>query len=292
LILFWLTGCDLTKTVLFVTDTKIAIDGDTKPPNVTIGYSRDETFVGPNFEGKTGGIPPVVGQLKSDLAPFNPQIEQLYATGQAAINVTRANAEKESDSAANCQSNVVLALNETKKLVLFRAGANIGLKVMFSGDQGALPESVTFGYKRKELSLIPLTNVIDKAASTAGNKTAPITDVYGSALAFITVNVPRVSSLTNTQIYLSQFFATGCAADQLAERKDVREMFTTILYDSTIYCIEAWLNSDANHPKELQSWWDDKKLPGPAESSIWKREFTQQRRAFIENKRLSCDAEL
>lgn len=278
------TGCtDLANSVLFVTDTKIAIDADSKPPNVNIGYSRDETFIGPNFEGETGAIPPVVGQLKSNLAVFSPQIEQIYATGRAATLVT-------TDSGTISQPGV-LAPGEQKKLVLFRTGANVGLKVVFSGN---VPESFTFGYKRKELSFIPLVRINESAESEA------VKDVYGSVLAFISVNA-SASSPTDTSTGISQFFATGVAAEQLAKsNQSIRDAFQLIAgqavaratfdsADPSVACVETWLNSDDGHPPELQDWWQGKGLSGFAVAQIGGKEFAQQRRAFIADKQIPCN---
>jgi hypothetical protein len=278
-----LSACANLDSVLFVTDTKIAVDGDTKPPNVSIGYDRDEIFVGPNFETETGSIPAVVGRLESNLAVFHPEISQVYATGRAAILVT--------GQPGQTSPQRFLAPDETKKLVFFRTGSNIGLKVVFAGN---VPESLTLGYKRKELSYIPLVRVVN----TRDSKEAA-TDVYGSVLAAIDMNV-NTPSLTDTSLGISQFFATGIAAEQLANSNTaIRAKFQKIAaqaivggtYDSSdisVQCIDTWLNADPSRAQELQNWWTGKNLPGSAALLIHSSEFKEQRRAFISDKSIPC----
>ncbi|MGC1955097.1 MAG: hypothetical protein WA970_21470 [Gammaproteobacteria bacterium] len=282
-LLSMLSACADINSVLFVTDTKIAIDGDTKPPNVSIGYARDETFVGPNFENQTGSIPPVVGRLESNLAVFNPEISQVYATGRAATLVTGEPGELSPPR--------ILAPDETKRLVFFRTGSNIGLKVVFAGN---VPESITLGYKRKELSFIPLVRVVD-----AGD-TSDVKEVYGSVLAAIDVNV-NTPSLTDTALGVSQFFATGIAAEKLANANpDIRAAFQKIAaqavvgatYDSsdpTVACVEAWLAADANRPQELQTWWEARGLTGFATLQIVGQQFKAEREAFIAERAIPCN---
>jgi hypothetical protein len=278
----WLAACtDLTDSVLFVTDTKIAIDADSKPPNINIGYSRDETFIGPNFEGNTGAIPPVVGQLKTNLAILSPEVEQIYATGHAASLATKA--------AEELSTPRVLAPGENKKLVYFRTGANLGLKVVFANN---VPESIDLGYKRKELSFIPLVKTVGESEST-------VKDVYGSALAFIGVNT-KISTPTETSLGISQFFATGIAAESLAKTDTIRGAFQTIAKESagratfdttdpTVACIETWLNSDDSHPGQLQSWWEGKGLQGLAVLLIDGKEYKKQRLDFMAEKQIACN---
>jgi len=275
-------ACAGVDDVLFVTDTKIAIDGDSKPPNVSIGYARDETFIGPNFETETGAIPPVVGRLESNLKVFNPEIRQVYATGRAAVLVT-----SESGKIGEPRA---LAPDEQKRLVFFRTGSNIGLKLVFAGN---VPESITLGYKRKELSFIPLVRVVD--ATTPQE----IKEVYGSVLAAIDLNV-NTPSLSDTSLGVSQFFATGIAAEQLASKNvSIRRAFGAIAeqavtgatYDSDpkVGCVEDWLNSDPSHPQELQSWWEAEGLTGFAVLLIVSKEFKEQREAFIAEKNIPCN---
>ena len=108
-------------------------------------------------------------------------------------------------------------LPKKKKKDFFRTGTNVGLKVAFAGN---VPESLSFGYKRKELSFIPLIEVVDENANRR--------EVYGSVLASIGVNV-QTPSLSETALGVSQFFATGVAAERLArDNQEIKDRFQNI----------------------------------------------------------------
>ena len=284
-----LGACTDRDSVLFVTGTQIGIDADSRPPNVSIGYDRDETIIGPNYESETGAIPSVVGRLESDLAVFNPSIRQVYATGNAARLVTLARPEQ------GGPSRIRPAAEEDKRLMFFRTGTNTGFKVTFAEE--VLPESFSFGYKRKELSFIPLIEVIDENEHRR--------EIYGSVLVSIGTNV-RTPSLPETTLGISQFFATGIAAEQLARTNpEIRNAFQTIAAqeaaaavgatfdssDPTVACMQGWLNSDPNNPLELQTWWKDvRKLEGLAPLLILGQEYREERRAFIDEQNISCNS--
>lgn len=206
-----LSACSAGR-VIFVTKTSIAIDGDTSaPPSVSVGYDRVEAYIAPRYP--QGGVPPVVASLQGDLAVFNPQISQLYATGQAALNIvgkaaaapTCAPADLKVDTSDKTQDKAVMA---------FMTTTTLGLKLGFSTGGG--PSSITFGYKRKEASIIPMGKV------TAGTVE---TDAYPSVLASINVNVQSASSST-AAVGISDFFATGVAADCLSTSSDIQNNFS------------------------------------------------------------------
>jgi hypothetical protein len=58
--------------------------------------------------------------------------------------------------------------------------------------------------------------------------------------------------------------------------------------DSTVSCIEKWLEADQNHPTELQSWWKGEKLPGYGVLLITTKEYKEARMAFIKKKGIEC----
>src|SRR5689334_8264542 len=76
-------GCASPDRGIFVTSTNIGINADATSRVVNIGYDRTEGFVGPAYV-EDGTLPSVVGYLHSNLSVLDPQIRQLYATGQAA----------------------------------------------------------------------------------------------------------------------------------------------------------------------------------------------------------------
>ena len=202
-----LTGCADKQAVLFVTATTIGLDADSTPPHATLGYDRYEGYIGPSYS--TGALPPVIAKIESDLKIFNPEIRQLYATGDAAELVTKGGTvpgEPTPDGKMYTGSG---------RLTLFGTGTNIGLRVTFAGN---VPESISFGYKRKEFSYIPLGSAPDPDDPT---KTV---DKYGSVLAAIDMGV-HTETFTTTGTAVTQFFATGNAAKNLAAREPIRRRF-------------------------------------------------------------------
>lgn len=205
LILLALGACaNAEENVLFVTASQIDIGYDTALANANIGYGRSEFVVGPQYV-ETGGTPPIISDLKSDLSIFDPKIEQLYATGNAALIAT-GGSRKDSIGEAD-------KLTGKRRAMFFRTATSLGINLKFQSD---IPTSVSLGYKRKELSLIPLNETNDRTADQS--------DKYGSTFARIQMN-GSFSAAAKTEIPLSQFFATGSAAENLAANPSVQQEF-------------------------------------------------------------------
>jgi len=210
----WMTGC-VKDSVLFVTTTTIGIDADTRPPNATIGYDRYEGYIGPTYS--TGAIPPVFAKIESDLAIFNPEIRQLYATGEAARLVTMPKAHLPAKPPSDGKM-----FTDSGRVMLFGTGANIGLRVTFAGN---MPESLSLGYKRKEFSYIPLGSEEDPTELDPNDPTKKRkVDKYGSVLAVMDMGV-HTETFSTTGLGVTQFFATGDAANNLAFSDYIRRQF-------------------------------------------------------------------
>ena len=97
-----------------------------------------------------------------------------------------------------------------------------GLKVGFST---AVPDSFSFGFKRKEYSFISVGPVVTKYGSH---------DVYPSVLASIDTGekVSTTGEIDKTALSSSQFFATGRAARKLAANYDVNKAFRKLATQS------------------------------------------------------------
>ena len=80
-------GCADKNTVLFVTNSSLGINFDSKPPTANIAYDRTEGFIGPRFPN--GGAPPAVASIETGGTIFNPKVRQVYATGDAAVKATK-----------------------------------------------------------------------------------------------------------------------------------------------------------------------------------------------------------
>lgn len=208
-----LAGCIGQNEVVFVTNTNIGINFDSKPPVLNIGYDREEGYIGPVHEN--GSLPPVIAKLESNLGVISPKIEQTYATGKAAVNLTLdPQPAREYPMRGN-----------TRRVAFAMTSAALGLHVGFSADSG-IPDSMHLGYKRKELSLIPLVdNPTGDCHGAADSGQAKDAVCYGSVLAQIKLD-NTISDVTNTSVKLQQVFATGVAAENLAASdKATREVF-------------------------------------------------------------------
>lgn len=209
-----------TDTATFVTATDIGINADATTEQVHIGYTRTELFQGPNYPD-VGDAPSAVGFLGSDLEVFSPKIRQLYATGDAANLVTMPDDPKPCtggpskgpsnppDMCAEQTAN----LNGERRALIFSTATNIGLKLGFTGNA---PSSIKFGFNRGELSIIPLHQ-----------QAADKPDKYTSVLASLNMNLDT-PNLTGTDLQVTQFFATGAAARNLAKHPEIRDYFKKV----------------------------------------------------------------
>jgi hypothetical protein len=186
-------GCASTNKVVFVTSTEIGMGADAKVGNVNIGYDRNEMVVGPVYP-ETGDTPPVYARLESNLKVFSPEVKQLYATGHAAEIATNKHASENSSH----------GLYGARKVMMFGTTTNFGLKIHFSGNT---PDSMNLGYKRKEMSVIPLK---DKQPTESDP------DKYASVIAGLGLSADA-TSFSGAGVKLSQFIATGTAAESVAK---------------------------------------------------------------------------
>ncbi|WP_323796692.1 hypothetical protein [Nisaea sp.] len=197
-VLFALGACaNAEENVLFVTATQIDIGYDAVLGNGNIGYDRNEFVAGPQYV-ETGGTPPIVSDLDADLSFFSPKINQLYATGNAALLATGGNPEAKIGNAND--------LKGKRRAMFFGTSTSFGLNLKF---QAEVPTAISLGYKRKEMSVIPLNESMGREKDQV--------DKYGSTLARIEMN-GDFSAPLETSVDLRQFFATGKAAEILAPK--------------------------------------------------------------------------
>ena len=207
-----LGGCANPDSVLFVTDTSLGINVESKPPTVSVAYDRIEGYIAPRYDN--GALPPVVASIQTGGNVFNPTIRQVYATGQAAVRAVGGDAPASNP-----------ALTGGRRLAFFGTATTVGFKAGF--DTGAaVPDSLLFGYRRMEFSFIPL-----------GTDSKTGSDTYASALASVDSNTSTtgtggVSGANGVGLTHSQFIATGLAADVLATNPAIRKSFQTIGADS------------------------------------------------------------
>jgi hypothetical protein len=203
LVVFCLGGCAASKEqVLFVTSTSFGVQFAKTPPTASIAYDRAEGYFGPSYSN--GALPPVAAVFGSGGTIFQPQVRQLYTTGAAALLATKA------DEAALGPGQLLSSSDNDKHIMFFGTGTTIGLKVGF--DPSGTPDTLSFGYRRLELSLIHLGHQTEDGVEV---------DVYPSVLASIDTT-SSATSPADTGIHIQQFFATGQAADALATSDEVQ----------------------------------------------------------------------
>ncbi len=188
-------GCTNSDKAIFVTSTSLALlEGDTKPAGASIAYKRVEGYLGPN--NADGTAPPVIASIQSDANFFKPKIRQLYATGAAA------KAAASSDNGCDTPEGVD---GQERKYMFFGTSTATGISV---GTTSNVVDSFVFGFKRKELSVIPLVK-----------KTDGLNYIYPSVLASIdtTGELADKSREGNKALENNQVFATGEAACHMAK---------------------------------------------------------------------------
>lgn len=233
------SGCGVNEA-LFVTSTTIGLNADATQQNLVIAYDRYEGFVGPVDDN--GNAPPAVAFISSNQSTSNPRVKQLYATGLAALDVTvgetGANLRRAEMAKAENQKNVI---DENRRVAFFAVAQTTGLKIKFS--PATVVDHVLVGYNRKEASFLPLVENEKKEAS------------YPSTFASISRNVD-IKALGDTTDGVTQFFATGSAARNIALRKDVRAYFNLIgagAVRDNVKLTDLYL-SDAEAKKRLDDW--------------------------------------
>ena len=103
----------------------------------------------------------------------------------------------------------------------FNVFPTLGIKIGFTT---TVPDSLVFGYRRKELSLIPI-------GTTKGAQDTEPKRHYPSVIGiFSTDFTPKTPS--DTKFGLTQFFATGTAAETLADEDGLRGEFRGFARDA------------------------------------------------------------
>ena len=194
--------------VVFVTKTSMAVDFDSEPPAASIGYDRVEGYLGPRADD--GSVPPVLASIQSSGGAFNSDVRQTYATGAAAVAVARGFSNTAPTPVANDET-----IAGGLKLMFFGTSSSVGLKVA-GGTAGVT--SATFGYKRKEVSVIPLARIPTAAGQPQQYR-------YPAVIASIDTTANAVSA-TGAKLTNAQFFATGLAAEHYARSAAVQAAFS------------------------------------------------------------------
>lgn len=210
-------GCSSPGAV-FVTKTSLSfVDVDGTPAEATLGVNRVEGFIAPR--NRKGDTPPVLAHLQSDRGWFEPSVQQVYATGTAALRL----ADPSGRENVGCGEKGCVEDDKTGAPLTFMTSTNIGVRIGLGTSPTAPVDGFVFGYRRKEMSYVPAL-----AQTKDGDY------LYPSLIAAIRLR----GSQTDPKGFNScQGFATGAAATKLAERDDagfgclddqtVRQMLTS-----------------------------------------------------------------
>jgi hypothetical protein len=211
-------GCAGPSNFVAFTKTSLGIDVETAQASASIAYDRVEGYSTPRFGDEAA--PPIYASFDSDGGLFTRNIKQTYATGKAARLLAGAPAETEKTIKKTAYALVAYTPEElpaashvapgnevAPKVMFFGTGTVAGLKLGFGT---AALDSFTFGFKRKEMSIIPKNNA---------------TGDLPSVLALLDSNVKAQNSPQDTGFGIRQYFATGDAADALAGSQEIKGVF-------------------------------------------------------------------
>jgi len=236
-------GCSVGRdNVVFVTKTNVAIDIDSTPPALDLGYKRTEMVIEP--VDKNGRVLPVLTTVGTRPGAFNWGASHSFATGDAAIVMARYYlTEAELESPENntikltdlddIDGNAISTNSADREAFFFGTNTIIGLGVTW--DTSQIPQSVALGYKRKEVAIVPITaKKGKKKGKTAGTGTTTGTsmgtgteDENVAELASLIATAQAASSVKKmeaTGFEVSQSFATGRAATLLATHPSLRRV--------------------------------------------------------------------
>lgn len=243
---FLVTGCGYDEAI-FITSTSIGLNAETTPPNVAIAYERFEGFVGPTDEN--GNTPPVVATIESNQSILNPRVRQLYATGEAALDVTiPADIPNDSPPPSTELQKRRNSIEQTayiegdRRVAIFTVNSTTGLKVSFSPE--TVVDSVVVGYKRQEASFLPLVKADDGKAR------------YPSTLAIMRRNATTGEGPNDVTDGVTQFFATGDAARNLAVRDEIRRYMTASAENEFAKSLPLYVrySNDQSFQGSVDSW--------------------------------------
>lgn len=223
---FLMAGCSsLGKdSILFVTKTSVGVDVDSKPPTLVIGFDRKEGTIAPEFD--TGEVLPQMAGFTTDLGFINQAVGQSFATGNAAVlmsqylaSIAGPDPKGPIDIKKDFSKPQSVTTNGRRKRYFFGTDTSFAFKVGFGLETGGLPDSLSLGYKRKELAFVPLFEVPDSDANGTGMKKVNLPSLLATA-GLVTVVDPKKPE--RTKVVHTQFFATGLAATYLAALPEIR----------------------------------------------------------------------
>ena len=276
-------GCGVGEDrVLFVTLSGIMINADSQPPALDIGYTRQEGVYSAAFQ--KGQVPPVLTTIGSEQGAFNLKVDQSYATGDAALMMAKEFSSVDNPCSDSDPSHLCPPVSSQRLIhstpaptnlwddflsffavggsdrhpYFFGTDTSIGLHVAWG--TGTVPRAVSIGYKRKELSLVPLIETrTDKANASECQPTLQVDNevcVKLPSLIATSATGAQVSTQTNTGLQVNQTFASGDAATYLASDPHIRIVLGPQLVGQNVRQFQSILHSQGEMLDSIKSTWD------------------------------------
>lgn len=257
-----LGGCASPRdNAIFATRTSLSvIDTESTPASVSIAYDRAEGYMGPRLPD--GSVYPVFGLLETDGGILFREVRQTYAGGCAAQLVTLPAGRP----VLSCPQPLTptQGASDDKPILFFATSTTLGVKLAFQTAANAsvpIPESFTLGYKRKEASIIPVDAQRQPSVlASVDTRSGAAVDSGGTA---------TVSPTGPGPLQLTQFFATGVAAENLARDPEVVRILHARATSALTEVQTYRLNEASQGRIALDTVACLAKIPDPSLSQVW-----------------------
>lgn len=249
-----LAGCAKDNYMYFGTNTNIGVDVNTVPSNISIGHERLEAIIAPAWDG--GKVASALATIDNN--PLRFKVDQTYATGKVAETIARRTGEDSGTDvpSTDLERKVDALFNQLEnhenldhripdgytpefKRYAFVTNTAIGLNATHPQTGGSASASI--GYKRQELSAIPVSP--PKSATSSPEAPSLFATIGASAEKFFeraAGAIPGNEGDNNDgdaiadDVKISQVFAVGRAAELLVENDDLREAAEAALFGDSI----------------------------------------------------------
>lgn len=260
-------GCAIGyNSVLFTTKSNVGVDVDAKPPTAEVSVARREGVIAPTFE--KGQTPPVMASFRIDskgLIGMFTDVSSTFAGGDAAATMSRLYGDP--DANVGQDSTLCLTQRPAPKVLgneisfpgqgdvepfVFGTDTSLGFKLAWSGLTAQFPDTVKFGYNRKEFAFAPVFGSEEASGTTCGQAGGKYSVKVPSFMATVD-SYAKAKSPQDSGIGWLQYFATGTAATNLALRKDVRKVMLERLDPETAEQLKKFENFKTNQQLQIDS---------------------------------------
>jgi hypothetical protein len=311
-VMLLVAGCTVGyNSTLFLTQSNIGLDVETKPPSAEVSISRREGVLEPAFEG--GQTPPVMAGFRNTSNPISRLlfgVQSTFAGGDAALALSQGSGgaiaghdsalclSKAPDPQHHLAWDVSVPKKGSTVPLFFTTDAILGLRAAWTGAAGPSPDSLQLGFNRKEAAWAPIFGTDAATCKIPGTNQAGSYVVWmPSFLASLEART-QVGKPSETGVTWIEYFATGNSATALANRDDVRAVVLNQTFpavnagafdytDPSAACILNWLGSPENGAA-LRQWWSEQNIPGNAGLAMMQHQYASQRAAFIKQKNILC----